>query len=71
MFVLEKGIQKLQVMEDSKVVIDWMKGITTLGNFHLSPIYDDIINIKKVINKVTFMHVFKEKETILMTPYQN
>ena len=42
-----KGVQKLQVVGDSKVVIDWLKEVCALGNFPLRLIFEELLNIKK------------------------
>jgi len=63
MLAIEKRIQKLQVMGDSKFIIDWIKGITTMRNFQLRLIFNDIINTKNSINEVTFLHAYIERKT--------
>jgi ribonuclease HI len=50
MLAVKKRIQKLQVMGNSKVVIDWITGISAMRNFHLKPIFGEINNLKNSIN---------------------
>jgi hypothetical protein len=37
------------------------EGGMCLRKFSLRPIYEEILNIKYVINEVTFVHVYKER----------
>jgi hypothetical protein len=39
---LEKGISQIQVLGDSLLVIQWMKGDSILRNFMLQPLFRDI-----------------------------
>ena len=43
MSVVQKGVQQLQVMGDSMVVINWLRGLCAMEIFLLRPIYEKII----------------------------
>jgi len=58
----DKGVQKIQIIGDSLLVIEWMKGETPLENFILRPILEKILNIKDALAVVSFMHVHRKKQ---------
>jgi hypothetical protein len=61
MLAVQKNVQKLQVMEDSQGVINWLIGVYSLENFMLQPIYEENTNLKVAINEISFIHVYREQ----------
>lgn len=57
----DKGVQKIQIIGDSLLVIEWMKGERKLENFNLRPIFKEILNIKNEIADF-FMLVYRERK---------
>lgn len=40
------------------LVINWVKGINSLENFLLRPIFEDIKSIEALFNQISFQHVY-------------
>jgi hypothetical protein len=51
-------------MGDSMVVINWSKGLSSMQNFILKSIYEEMLIIKSNINEVLFYHVYKERNML-------
>ena len=64
MLAVENDIQKLQIMGDSMVVINWLKEAYAMENLTLKPISEEILNLKDEINEVSFLHVYREKNCL-------
>lgn len=58
--VIDRGVQKLKVMEDSLLIINWLKGISFIHNFMLRPLYEVLI-LKKLIDNIPFFHIYRER----------
>ena len=56
-------INKLMVVGDSKVVIDWIAGIFFLIILYLNSWKSKIMSLKDTLNGVKFMHVHKKFNT--------
>jgi hypothetical protein len=61
---MEKGLQKLQVMGDPKIIVD-SRGASTMRNFHLRTIFYDVNNLKNNINEVSFVNVYRENNVLV------
>lgn len=58
---IEKGIRKVQIMQDSLLVIEWMKRIINMENINLRIIFEGVQNFSIVIPSVNFVHVYRER----------
>lgn len=56
----DKSVQKIQIIHDILLVIEWMKGERKLENFNLRP-FKEILNIKNEIADF-FMLVYRERK---------
>jgi ribonuclease HI len=56
----QKDIRKLQVMGDSKLVIDWEKGKLSIQNINLANITRDIRLSFQSFEWISFQHVLRE-----------
>ena len=46
---VEKGIRTLQVLGDSKLLIDWENGHSQISNLNLNPILELILELKRTL----------------------
>jgi ribonuclease HI len=60
----EKGAQKLQIFDNSLVVVNWMNGTNSLENFNLQPIYEEIQLAQTAFNSLSFHHVYRERNMV-------
>ena len=54
---VEKGIRTLQVLGDSKLLIDWENGRSQISNLNLNPILELILELKITLKKDPF-HIY-------------
>eukprot|EP01018_Ginkgo_biloba_P002192 Gb_33330 [translate_table: standard] len=57
----DKEVRSLQVFGDSLVIIKWMQGRRRVENILLRLIYDEVQAIKTLFNRITFHHVYRER----------
>ena len=62
---ITKGVQKLQVMGDYHIVMDWLKYRHPPRNIYLKPLYDEVILILNSLNHVSFQHIYKERNMVV------
>jgi ribonuclease HI len=63
--VAEKGVTKIQIFEDSLVVINWSPGgVNILEKKLLRPIFEEVQNLKAVFNCASFHHVYIERNEL-------
>jgi hypothetical protein len=48
-------------MDNSPLVIQWMKGDYVLQNYLLQPLYHDIKNLQYAFSQIYFIHVYMEQ----------
>ena len=58
-----KGVQKLQVMGDSQLVIDWFKHRISPRNIYLRPLYEEVKLLVGTFQQVIFYHIYKERNS--------
>jgi hypothetical protein len=52
--------KKLEVIGDSKLVIEWIHGTYRLQNLTLGPILDQILNAVLLFEEISFKHVYRQ-----------
>eukprot|EP01018_Ginkgo_biloba_P004985 Gb_28741 [translate_table: standard] len=57
----DKEVRMLQVFGDSLVLIECMRGNRRMENILLRLIYDEVQAFKTLFNRITFHHVYKER----------
>jgi ribonuclease HI len=56
----EKNVSRLQVLGDSKLLMDWENGKNQITNMALSPIMELCLEKKKIFEEISFSHVYRE-----------
>jgi len=56
--VVDKQVRKIQVLGDSRLVMDWENGKAQITNMVLGPILERILEIKALFEEVSFAHIF-------------
>ena len=56
-----KGVQKLQVVGDSEIVINWLSQRIPQRNIILKPIYEDISRLLSLFQAINFEHIYNER----------
>ena len=62
-FAHEKGIQGIQIFGDSMIVINWMNNAQRCHNIHLTPILEEVAQLKSTFNLITFTHIYRERNS--------
>lgn len=60
----EWGIQSLQVFGDSKIILEWEKGTQNCNILRLRPLLDEVIHLKSLFELISFVHVYRERNTV-------
>lgn len=60
----EKGIAKLRVFGDSKLMVDWANNQGRIDNLMLEPIMNQFLEVKGKFEEIFFSHVYREFNTI-------
>jgi hypothetical protein len=55
-----KSISNLQILDDSMIIIKWMKEEYNMKILVLRPIYKEVNHFEVVFNAIPFFHVHKE-----------
>ena len=58
--VLDRGIEHLQIVVDSKLVFSWLDGSSGNGNLNLCGTVARAIKLKTFLHEITFHHVRRE-----------
>jgi hypothetical protein len=58
--VLEQKVKRVQILGDSKLVMDWENGQNNITNILLRPIIDRIQALKGDFDEISFIHVYRE-----------
>jgi ribonuclease HI len=58
--VLEQKVKRIQILGDSKLVLDWANGKSNITNMLLRPIMDRIQVLKGDFDEIYFIHVYRE-----------
>jgi ribonuclease HI len=64
-FALEKDIRSLQVLGDSKLVVDWFNGKCQINNLVLSPLLDKIREVGSLFGILFVEHLYREFNTMV------
>jgi ribonuclease HI len=56
----EQGVDQIQIMGDSKLVIDWINSKSNMQNMYLSSNMERIKELKGNLFKISFHHVYRE-----------
>ena len=59
----EKGLNYLQVLHDSKLVIEWANPNHNIGNLHLKPFMNQIVEVKYNFHYISFTYLYREFNT--------
>ena len=62
-FAHEKGLQWLQIFGDSMIVINWMNNAQRCHNILLTPIPEEVFQLKSTFELITFRHIYRERNT--------
>jgi ribonuclease HI len=57
---VEQKVKRLQILGDSKVVLDWVSGRSRFHNFPLRPVMDIIQRLKGEMEELTYIHIYRE-----------
>jgi ribonuclease HI len=57
---IEVGVDELEVVSDSELLVKQMKGVYRVRNAGLQPLYDEARVLARSIGRVTFEHVRRE-----------
>jgi hypothetical protein len=60
-FAHEKEIQGIQIFGDSMIVINWMNNAHRCHNKLLTPILEEVAQLKSTFNLITFNHIYRER----------
>ena len=55
---LSNKVQNLQVIGDSKLVIDWLKQKRSPKNIIMMPLYEKVIKIATLFQDISLHHIF-------------
>ena len=64
LFALEQGCLSLQFFGDSMLVIEWVKEVHLCNVMRLIPILEEILLLKQHFNKLTFTHIYRERNRV-------
>ena len=62
-FAHEKEIQVIQIFGDSMLVTNWINNAQQCHNIHLTPILEEVSQLKSTFNLITFNHIYREQNT--------
>ena len=60
-FAHEKGLLCLQIFGDSMLVINWLNNAQRCHNIQLTPILEDVAQLKSIFHLITFRHIYRER----------
>jgi ribonuclease HI len=61
----EFGVSQIQIFGDSLLVIQWLCKETTLRNFTLQPLYDDVQLLMTTFSHISLSHIYRDKNMIV------
>jgi ribonuclease HI len=61
---VEKGLTKLQVFGDSKLMVNWANNQCRMDNLLLVPLMNQFLEVKEKFEDISFSHVFREFNSI-------
>lgn len=53
----DKGTKKLQVLGDSKLLMDWTNGKCKITNMALGPTMNRVLDVKNHFDSISFTHL--------------
>ena len=62
-FSHEIFLQRLQIFGDSMIVINWLKNAQRCHNILLTPILEEVSQLKTTFELITFCHIYRERNT--------
>ena len=60
---LENNFKKLQIFDDSQLVINWVSGKYRIQNVQLAQILMDVNRLVDMFDSMVFMHIYREHNT--------
>jgi ribonuclease HI len=58
--LLDRGVISLQVLGDSKLILDWVNDKNSMENSVLQPLTEKLREVKNQFNSVSFHHMYRE-----------
>jgi ribonuclease HI len=65
MVARDKGVQNLQILGDSKLIIDWFRLKRPPKNSFLRLIYDEITHLLSLFSHINFVHIYQERNHVV------
>jgi hypothetical protein len=62
---LDKNIDKMQVYQEYKLVMEWVKSTYRFKNLALGPLLEQIKFVVEQFSHISFQHVYKEYNTYI------
>ena len=61
LLALSRGAQKIHVLGDSKLVINWMNLKRPPKNVFLNPLYEEFARVASLFQIISFQNIFRER----------
>ena len=62
-FAYEKGVQGIQFFGDSMIIINWINHAQRCHNIYLTPIMEEVSQLKTIFNRISFTHIYRERNS--------